>query len=278
VVADALLSTREPAMMGRTMVRALYRLLLPMAALVVLLAVWEALVRVLSINPTLLPPPSRVFRSLADSRAALLPYSEITLLEILVGFAIGVAAGIPLGTLIVFNQPVCRVIYPLLVASQMVPKVAVAPLFVVWFGTGLSSKFLVAFLISFFPVVIATAVGLQSVDPDMVALFRSMGAGPLFTFTRLRLPAALPSIFGGLKVAMSLAVVGAVVGEFVAANTGLGYFLLFANGQLDTAAVFAGLLVLTAIGVVLYFLVEVLERLLVPAPLVRRPDERTATM
>src|SRR5207302_9783092 len=107
------------------------------------------------------------------------------LVEILVGFAIGVAAGIPLGAVIVFNKPLRRVIYPLLVASQMVPKVAIAPLFVVWFGTGLSSKFLVAFLISFFPVVIATALGLESVDPDMVDLFRSMGAGRVFTFTRL---------------------------------------------------------------------------------------------
>jgi NitT/TauT family transport system permease protein len=262
----------------RSLRGALPRLLLPLLGLAVLLVVWEALDRALAINPTLLPPPSRVFTSLVESRAALLPYSEITLVEILVGFAIGVVAGIPLGALIVFNQPIRRVVYPMLVASQMVPKVAVAPLFVVWFGTGLSSKFFVAFLISFFPIVIATALGLESVDPDMVDLFRSMGAGRVFTFTRLRLPAALPSIFAGLKVAMSLAVVGAIVGEFVAANSGLGYFLLFANGQLDTAAVFAGLFVLTAMGVILYFLVEALERVLIPARLVRRAEDRTGTL
>jgi NitT/TauT family transport system permease protein len=263
---------------GRERQMAVLSAVYPAVSVAIIIGLWEAVVRVAGVNPTLLPPPSAIFRSLVESRAALLPYSEVTLIEILVGFAIGVAAGMPLGALIVFNEPARRAIYPLLVASQMVPKVAVAPLFVVWFGTGLPSKFFVAFLISFFPIVVATALGLQSVDPDMVKLFRSMGSGRLFTFTRLRLPAALPSIFAGLKVAMSLAVVGSIVGEFVAANTGLGYFLLFANGQLDTPAVFAGLFVLTAMGVILYFLIELIERLLVPAPLIKRAEESTATM
>jgi NitT/TauT family transport system permease protein len=254
------------------------RALYPVLAVAVVIAVWQGAVVTLGINQAVLPAPTQVLSALVGSRAALVPYSEVTLVEILVGFGLGVVIGVPLGALIVFSDPVRRAVYPLLVASQMVPKVAIAPVFVVWFGTGLPSKFLVAFLISFFPIVVSTALGMGSADPDMVRLLRSMGAGRLFIFTRLRLPAALPSIFAGLKVAMSLAVVGAIVGEFVAANSGLGYFLLFANGQLDTPAVFAGLVVLTAIGVVLYFLVEAVERLLVPAQLRRRAEESTATM
>lgn len=252
--------------------------LYPVVAVIVLLLVWQGAVVLLDVNEALLPAPTQVLASLLGSRSELWTYSLVTLIEILAGFGLGVVIGVPLGALIVFSDPVRRAVYPLLVASQMVPKVAVAPVFVVWFGTGLPSKFLVAFLICFFPIVISTALGMGSTEPDMVRLLRSMGAGRLFVFTRLRLPAALPSIFAGLKVAMSLAVVGAIVGEFVASNSGLGYFLLYANGQVDTPGVFAGLAVLTAIGVVLYFLVEAVERLVVPAPLRRRAEESTATM
>lgn len=262
-------SRRWPAAFG-----ALY----PVVAIAVLLLVWQGVVALLDVNEAVLPAPTQVLASLLGSRSELWTYSLVTLLEILAGFGLGVVVGVPLGAMIVFSDAVRRAVYPLLVASQMVPKVAIAPVLVVWFGTGLPSKFLVAFLICFFPIVVSTALGMGSTEPDMVRLLRSMGAGRLFVFTRLRLPAALPSVFAGLKVAMSLAVVGAVVGEFVASDSGLGYFLLYASGQVDTPGVFAGLAVLTAIGVVLYFLVEAVERLVVPAPLRRRAEESAATM
>lgn len=254
------------------------RHLYPLIALLVVLGLWEGIVRLFSINHVILPPPSEIFQSIGHDHALLFRYSQTTVVEILVGFGLAVGIGTPLGALIVFSPPAKRAIYPLLVASQMVPKVAIAPVLVVWFGTGLSSKFLVAFLIAFFPIMIATAVGLESIDDDMVRLFRSMGAGTLKTFTKLRLPAALPNIFGGLKVAMSLAVVGAIVGEFVAANSGLGYFLLFSNGQVDTPGVFAALFVLTAIGVILYFLIERLEHFLVSPSRTPQSEKMSATM
>jgi NitT/TauT family transport system permease protein len=136
------------------------------------------------------------------------------------------------------------------------PKVAVAPLLLVWFGFGLVPKVLIAFLIAFFPIVISTAVGLASIEQEKIHLARSMGLSAIATFFKIRLPSALPSVFGGLKISITLAVVGAVVGEFVGGDAGLGYLLMVANGSLDTALLFAGLIALTVQGVVLYFLVE----------------------
>ena len=151
-------------------------------------------------------------------------------------------------------------------------------MFIIWFGTGLQAKVLIAFLIAFFPIMVSTMVGLEAIEADMVRLFRSMGAGANRTFIKLRLPAALPNIFAGLKIGMSLAVVGAVVAEFVAADRGLGYYLLYANGQLDTPGVFGALLVLTVIGVMLYYMVEAVERMFVPSALSKDADPARATM
>jgi NitT/TauT family transport system permease protein len=144
------------------------------------------------------------------------------------------------------------------------PKVAVAPLLLVWFGFGLLPKVLIAFLIAFFPIVINTAVGLASIEPDKIQLARSMGFGATATFFKIRLPAALPSIFGGLKISITLAVVGAVVGEFVGGDAGLGYLLMVANGSMDTQLLFAGIVALTILGVALFLLVELAERLAIP--------------
>jgi NitT/TauT family transport system permease protein len=250
----------------------------PLIAVAVFALIWEALVRLLDVNSAILPAPSVIVGYIVERHAILLQYLRPTLSEILSGFGLAVGTGVPIGALIMFVPVARRALYPLLVASQMVPKVAIAPLFVVWFGVGLISKVLVAFLISFFPIVISTGVGLAAVDADMIRRFRSMGANRLRTFTKLRLPIALPSLFGGFKVAMSLAVVGAIVGEFVSANQGLGYYLLFANGQLDTVGVYAALVVLTLLGVVLYFALEVLERLIVPPALRKGTDELSVTI
>src|SRR5262249_54326703 len=161
-----------------------------------------------------------------------------------------VAVGLPLGALIVYAKPVELTFYPLLVAFQTIPKAAIAPVLIVWLGTGMTSKVLIAFAISFFPIMVDTVIDLLSTQPATLYLPRSMGASQLQVFWYVRFPNALPSIFGGLKVASTLAVIGAIVGEFVSSDSGLGYLLLVANGELDTRLVFACVLVLTILGLV----------------------------
>ena len=156
-----------------------------------------------------------------------------------------------------------KLTYPLLVATQAVPKVAVAPLFLVWFGFGEAPKIATAALIAIFPVIVDTAVGLRAIDPDMVRLAKSMRAGPLKTFWKVRLPIALPNIFAGLKMAMTFSVIGAVVGEFVAGTTGLGYLIQAATGTMQTTVAFASIVLLSIIGIVLFVIVEVFERIFV---------------
>lgn len=236
----------------------------PLASVVVFVGLWDVVVRLFDINPFVLPSPMQVWHALVTWRSTLLDYSRVTIVETLFGFGCAVGIGVPIGMLLAFSARARAAVYPLLVASQMVPKVALAPIFLVWFGVGLTSKVTIAFLVAFFPIVVSTTLGMTQVDPDMVRLLRSMRASPLQTFLRLRLPTALPSLFAGLKVAMTLAVVGAIVGEFVGADTGLGYFILYQTGQLSTAAVYAGLVVVTLMGVVLYFALEVLERIVSP--------------
>jgi len=194
----------------------------------------------------------------------LLQNGWVTTIEIMLGFLLSIVVGIPLALAIFLWPAFSRSIMPLLVSSQAMPKVAVAPLFLVWFGFGILPKVLIAFLIAFFPIVINTALGLAAIEPEKIYLARSMGFGPSATFFKIRLPNALPSIFGGLKISITLAVVGAVVGEFVGGDAGLGYLLMVANGSMDTQLLFAGIVSLTVLGVALYLLVEFAERLVVP--------------
>jgi NitT/TauT family transport system permease protein len=161
---------------------------------------------------------------------------------------------------------------------QIVPKVAIAPLFLVWFGIGVTPKILVAFLISFFPIVIDAAVGLRSMSPEMADLARSMGASRWQVFAQFRLPTSLPYLFSGLKVASTLAIAGTVVGEFVGADKGLGYLLLTTNSNMETSLMFATIVALTIIGLVFYYIVEALEGLLIPWHVTHRVREESATM
>ena len=169
-----------------------------------------------------------------------------------------------------------RTVYPLLVFSQLVPKVALAPIFVVWFGFTLLPKVLVTFLLSFFPVVINTVVGLRALDPEVIYLTRSTGASTLDTFLKVRLPAALPTMFAGFKLAAISATVGAVIGEFIGSDRGLGYVILTANGDLNTALSFAAIVILTIIGLILYFGVERLERFCIPWHVSQRTGPESA--
>jgi len=236
----------------------------PVGMMLALLAVWEAAARLLAIPPYLLPAPSVIAQSMDANAALLLKQSLGTSLEIALGFALSVAVGVPLALAIFLWRPFARAVYPVLVSSQAVPKVAVAPLFLVWFGFGLLPKVLIAFLIAFFPIVINTAMGLAAMEREKFFLAQSMGFGPFATFFKIQLPNALPSIFAGLKISITFAVVGAVVGEFVGGQGGLGYLLLIANGNMDTALPFAGIVALTLLGVVFFALIGLVERLVLP--------------
>lgn len=245
--------------LGRT---ALY----PLIALVMTIAIWAGIVAVFDFSPIVLPAPATVLEVLIDDWASLVDHTGFTAIEVALGFLLSVTVGIPVGMLIVFLPTFRSAFYPLLVASQMIPKVAVAPIFLIWFGLGITSKIVVAFAVAVFAVVIATIQGFEAVDNDRLRLFRSMGASNWHTFVKLRVPTALPALFTGLKVAMTLAVVGAMVGEFVAANKGIGFYILFANGTLNTPAVYAGLVFAAAMGVAFYFLVELSEYLVMARP------------
>ncbi len=236
----------------------------PVAAAIAFLLLWEGIVHLLNIKPYLLPAPSNILQKLTGQWGTIWDYTLVTGFEVLLGFLLSIIVGIPLGMVIFYVKALERVIYPFLVASQTIPKVAIAPLLVIWFGFGLTPKVIVAFLIAFFPIVVDTVVGLKSTPPEMIYLVRSMGANRLQTFLKISLPNALPNIFGGLKVAITLAVVGAVVGEFIGADRGLGYLLVVANGYLDTPLVFAGIIVLSLMGIFLFFVIEIIERLLMP--------------
>jgi NitT/TauT family transport system permease protein len=250
----------------------------PIGMMVVLLMIWEAASRVFSIPPYLVPAPSAIVLSMDTNSAVLIKESIGTTFEILLGFALSVAVGVPLALAIYLWRPFARAVYPVLVSSQAVPKVAVAPLFLVWFGFGLLPKVLIAFLIAFFPVVINTAMGLASLEREKIYLAQSMGFGPISTFFKIQLPNAMPSIFAGLKISITFAVVGAVVGEFVGGQGGLGYLLLIANGNMDTALLFAGIVALTLLGVVLFALIGLVERLVLPPHAVERATFGNETM
>jgi NitT/TauT family transport system permease protein len=245
-------------------------LIYPIGTIVVLIAVWQVAARLFSFPPYLLPAPSEIVQAMDANAAVLIKQSLSTTIEILLGFALSVVVGVPLALAIYLWRPFERAIYPLLISSQAVPKVAVAPLFLVWFGFGLVPKVLIAFLIAFFPVVINTVMGLAALEREKVYLAQSMGLGPVATFFKIQLPNALPSIFAGLKISITLAVVGAVVGEFVGGQSGLGHLLLIANGNMDTALLFGGIVALTVLGVVLFALIGLVERLVLPPHAVER--------
>jgi NitT/TauT family transport system permease protein len=229
----------------------------------VLVVIWEAVTRAGWVSPLILPSLSSIVYTAIVKFPLLMQMSAITTMEFVLGFLLSVAVGLPLGAMIVYSRPLETAFYPILVAFQIVPKAAVAPIFIVWLGTGLSSKVLIAFAIAFFPVVIDTVVGLRSAQPETIHLLRSMGGNPFQVFWFVRFPNALPAIFGGLKVASTLAVVGAIVGEFISAEKGLGYLVLVANGELDTQLVFACVLTLTLLGIIFYFIIEIIEKIVV---------------
>ena len=236
----------------------------PIILVVLLIGLWQLVIVVFRIPPYLIPAPLAVVKQLIAQWPDLLRQTGYTTYATLGGFALSIAFGIPMALMIAYSRTVESFVYPLLVFSQSVPKVAIAPLFVVWFGFGIIPKIIAAFLLGFFPVVVSTVVGFKAVDRDMLDLARSMKASKLQTFMRISLPQALPSIFAGLKVSVTLAVVGAVVGEFVGSNSGIGYVLQIANGNFDLPLMFAALTILSLVGVLLFAAVDLVERFMIP--------------
>ena len=212
------------------------------------LLVWEIAVRLLHIPDYVLPAPSVILRDVAANWRSLLDAALFTVQPMVLGFLVAVVAGVLIALAIAFSRPVQVVAYPLLVFLQIVPKIAVAPLFIIWFGFGLTPKVLLVFLLSFFPIVVAAITAFRSIEPEIIELVRSTGAPRLRMFRMVQLPHALPALFGGFKVAAALAATAAVVAEFVASDRGLGYLLMEYNGNLDTAGSFGAIFILSALG------------------------------
>lgn len=247
---------RDAAMLRRWAIGAL--------SLLLFLVLWEGAVVGLKIRPITLPPPSAVAVELWNEAAWYLDHALYTLSVTLGGFAAAVVGGVLIATLLVSSPTFANAAYPLIVALNSVPKVAVAPLFVIWMGTGGEPKIAIAFLIAVFAVIVDAVHGLRSVSPDVMDLGRVLKGSPWTFFWKVRLPGALPSILAGTKVAISLALVGAIVGEFVASQKGLGYVILSAQGTFDTTRVFAAVAILAVMGMLLYGALVLAERWLMP--------------
>lgn len=227
-------------------------------------AVWQLGVMVAKPPNYLLPDPISIAREIASAPLWYLGQAMRTMGATIVGFALALLAGILAAIGIVYSRILENTLYTLLVALNSVPKIALAPLFIIWMGTGFTSKIAISFLIALFAIVVDTVLGLRSVDPDAIDLFRAMRGNSLQSLLWLRMPNALPFVFAGSKVAISLALVGAIAGEFVASQAGLGYVILSAQGAFETTRVFAAIVLLGILGTILFFIVDVTERLVCP--------------
>ena len=228
------------------------------------LVVWEAVVRYFALPAYLLPSVFDVLRQLGIRFGLLMKHSQVTIIETLAGLALGGTVGTVTGVAIVYVRLIRTGLYPLIVGFQAVPKVAVVPLFVIWFGYGLLPKIAMSFLISFFPMVVATIAGLTSVPYSLIEHLKSMNATEWQIFRKLRVPNSLPYLMDGFKISLPLAVIGAIVGEFIGGSQGLGYLILSSNFQMDTAMMFAALFLLSAMGLALFGLVLLAERIFIP--------------
>jgi NitT/TauT family transport system permease protein len=244
--------------------------------MVAVIIAWAAVVRIFDIPDYMLPAPQAVVARMVKDWPLLWKHGIYTLFSVLTGFLASIAIAVPIAFVIVINRSTERAVMPFLVMSQTIPKVAIAPILVVWLGFGILPKIAIVFLISFFPIVVSTVVGLKSVETDMIDLVRSMGARTGKIMLRVRAPAALPQMFAGFKIAVCLAVVGAIVGEFVGSDRGLGFLLLTSTGTLDGTLVWSALFVLVAMGVTLFAIVSKLERLAIPWHVSVRAEDAAA--
>lgn len=251
----------------------------PPALLVLLLLVcWQVATRLWQIQPWLLPSPLRIALAGLEARDLLGPHVWQTLVETLVGFGLALVVGLSLALLIDFSATLRRAIYPLLVVSQTVPIIAIAPLLVIWFGYGILPKVLVVALVCFFPIVVSTTDGLQAADPDLIALLQAMGATRRQVFLKVRLPGALPLAFSGVKIAITYSVIGAIIGEWVGASRGLGVFMLRSTNAFRTDWLFAAIAITSLLSVALFLVVTILQRALLPWYYTAQREERWEEM
>jgi NitT/TauT family transport system permease protein len=233
---------------------------LPIGITLALLAGWEAAVRELGVRSIILPPPSEIVAAMIDRHDLLLSNLWPSLYLTIVGFALSVVGGILVAVLITYSTILRRGVYPIIVVSQVIPKISIAPLFIVWFGTGTMSSLLLAFLITFFPMTINSALGFQSIDEDIHRMARTFMGSQWQIFWKIRMPHALPYIFSGMKISITLAIIGVIVSEFVASQEGIGYLIKLAGGLLDTPLMMAAITVLSISGLGLYGLIALAER------------------
>jgi len=238
--------------------------LLPIGLLLFILILWEIFVRVFLIPQYLLPGPSAILNFFINKGHILGVHLWVTLFEILAGFFLGAVIGILLAIAVVYSKFIERAVFPLVIMFQAVPKVALAPILLVWFGYGITSKLAVAFLLTFFPITVSTANGLIAIEPELLDLVRSMKATEWQVFRKIRIPRSLPYMFNGFQLGITASVIAAIIAEFVGAEKGLGYLILIASNEQNTPMMFASFAILAIVGLILFRLVVVIERFAIP--------------
>ena len=272
------LALDQPAVTrGASLAAWLKRRAAPLIVFALLFLLWEGAVHLTGIKEYLLPPPSKVWAEFLKRYDTVMDAALVTTQEIIAGYLLAIVVSIPLALAVAYSRFVETAIYPVVVFLQIIPKIAIAPLFIIWFGFGFTPKLLLVFLLSFFPIVVASIAGFKSVDPEVMDFARTTGAGGWKMFLKIRLPQALPDIFTGLKVGAALSATAAVVAEFVASDRGLGYLLLQYNGNLETPMVFAIVILLSLIGLAIYYAVEIIERITIPWHVSQQPTDVTIT-
>lgn len=264
IATQALPNRPDAALVSRRRRSKLRNAALPLISALVGIVIWELVVRAMEIPSYLLPAPTAVIEAMISRWSFLMHNLGYTALAALSGFFMALVLGVLLGVAIASSPLVDRIVYPWLVISHAIPKVVVAPLLLVWIGFGLKSGIIFVVFFTFFTIVVNTVMGLKSADPDLLHLVRSMGAGPMKVMWKIKLPNALPNIFTGIKIAATLAPVGAVIGEFVASNRGLGYVLIQAVGSMSTDLAFAAVILVSAFGVIVWYIAETVEKKCLP--------------
>jgi len=256
----ARLTVTRPSYLWRRVVRWFPAL----AIIAALVGTWEACAVIFDVPRWLLPRPSVIAQELAARPTMFLRHTWVTLEEVLLGFGISVLSGVVLATMIAYSRTLERSIYPLVIASQTIPIIAIAPLLLIWIGYGIGPKVIVVALIAFFPIVVNTVDGLKAVDADMVNMMRTLGASRWQIFAKVQVPNSLPFFFSGVRVAMAVSVIGAVIGEWVGSSQGLGYLMIRSKPQFLTERVFAAIFILSVMGIGLFLIVGLVERYLIP--------------
>lgn len=249
---------------ARQIRQALRPVVVPTLAVIALFVVWEFVVKAFGIPEYILPAPTAIYAATMEAREVMLGHTLSTLTTIMLGFILSIVVSLPLAVLVTASPNIAHAVYPILVLIQSIPKVALAPILVLALGAGEASRVTVTFLVAFFPLVISTATGLLAAPPELIELSRSLRASRFQQLFLVRLPYSVPFVFSGLKLAMTFSVVGAVVGEFVAADQGLGYQIMSATAFFRTSLAFGALLILSFLGIVLFQAVVVVERVFFP--------------